>query len=316
MPTAKQDARYLERTRRELQDIEDRVERTRKMPDTGRRAILDAVARLRKMLVDAEMDDVRAAEESLQGLIERELVPYEKSAWREYFETVGIAIIAALVLRAFVLGAFRIPSGSMKPTLLVGDHLFATKLSYGLRKPFGGGYITTWGEPLRGDVVVFEFPREEARAYLQMQPAAMRSCLEPAALEEERDMIKRVVGLPGDEVEVRENVVRVNGKAFERTFMRQEPTGEYLRPLETLEREDNGVHEYNVRFVGARTRDFGPLKVKPGHVFVLGDNRDESADGRCWGQVPIENIIGKAQVLWWSVSDEGVRWERFGRIIK
>lgn len=316
MATPKQDARYLEHTRAALKDIEDRVERTRKMPETGRRAILDAVRDLRTMLIEAEIQEIREGQLRLEGLLERELLPYEKSAWREYAETIGIAVVVALVLRAFVVGAFRIPSGSMKPTLLIGDHLFATKFSYGLQVPFVSGYALRWAEPERGDVVVFEFPRDEARVYLQMQPAAQRTCLEQSALEEDRDMIKRVVGVAGDEVEVRDNIVFLNGKPLDRTFIRQEPTGEYLRPLETVEREVNGDATYNVRFVGAKTQEFGPVKVQDGHIFVLGDNRDESADGRCWGQVPIEKVIGKAQILWWSVSDTGVRWERFGRLIK
>ncbi len=316
MATPKQDARFLDQARREVRDIEGRLKRTKRLPDAGRKALEESLQGFRQMLIDAEIDDVRVALERLSTQVERELVPYEKSAWREYAETIGIATLTALFLRAFVLGAFQIPSGSMKPTLLIGDHLFATKYSYGIRFPFKSEYLIRWASPERGQVVVFLFPSEEARTYLQMQPAAMRTCLEASSLEGERDMIKRVIGLPGDTVEVRDNLVIVNGKPFERTFIRQEATGEFLRPLETLEREDNGEAEYSVRFVGARTKDFGPIKVQDDHVFVMGDNRDESADGRCWGQVPIENIEGRARILWWSLGPDGVRWERFGRLIR
>ncbi len=316
MATPKQDARFLDQARREVGDIEGRLKRTKRIPETGRAAVESSLRGFRQMLIDAEIDDVKAARVELGALVERELVPYEKSAWREYAETIGIAAVTALFLRAFVLGAFQIPSGSMKPTLLIGDHLFATKLSYGIRFPFKSKYMVRWASPERGHVVVFLFPSEEARTYLQMQPAAMRNCLEASSLEGERDMIKRVIGLPGDTVEVRENVVIVNGKSFGRTFVRQEATGEFLRPLETLEREDNGEVEYSVRFVGAKTKEFGPIKVQDDHVFVMGDNRDESADGRCWGQVPIENIEGRARILWWSVGPDAVRWERFGRLIR
>lgn len=316
MATGKQDARFIDQARRHAKDFETRLKRVKRMPETGRHAIEASIREFRQMLIEAEIDDVKTALERLEGLVERELVPYEKSAWREYLETLGIAAISALFLRAFVIGAFRIPSGSMKPTLLVGDNLFATKLSYGIRVPFGSTYLVRWAQPARGDVVVFSFPREEAKAYLQMQLASMRSCLDPVALEEERDMIKRVIGLPGDVVEVTNKLVKVNGVVFERAFMRQDATGDWARPRETVERESNGARDYTVRFVDARTRDFGPITVKPDHVFVMGDNRDESADGRCWGQVPIENIEGRARILWWSNGPDGVRWERFGKLIK
>ena len=109
MATTKQDAKFLDRARRDARDIEDRLKRAKRMPETERRAIESSLRDFRQMLIDAEIADIELARTALDGLVERELVPYEKSAWREYFETIGIAVIAALFLRAFILGAFRIP---------------------------------------------------------------------------------------------------------------------------------------------------------------------------------------------------------------
>jgi len=312
---SQKDAAFIEETRRVLKDARARTKRTSKMPETGRKSLEAALNDLQHALRDADIEDVRDARKRVEGLVTRELEPYEKSAWREYAESIGIAILFALFLRAFVVEAFKIPSGSMKPTLLVGDHLFVNKFIYGIRVPFTQNYLVRFEEPERGEVVVFTFPRSEAKKHLSLQPASNRSCITRSSLGKDKDMIKRIIGIPGDTIEVRKNDVIVNGARLERTFLRKETTGKFLSPYETVEREVNDEKSYTVRFLG-KSNDFGPIKVKPGHIFVMGDNRDDSSDSRCWGQVPIDYIKGRAMVIWWSKAEDGVRWERFGDVIR
>jgi len=316
LTTSRSDNRFLEETRQLVKDLEDRTARANKAPEDGRQAIKSALSTLRKKLREDEIAEVRASRDQLEALVETHLLPYEKSAFREYFEAIGIAILAALFLRAFAIEAFKIPSGSMQPTLLIGDHLFVTKFAYGIRLPFTSKYLVEFGSPDRGDVVVFSFPKDEARKHLQLQPAAQRSCIDSRSLTDEKDMIKRVIGVEGDTIEVRANAVVVNGEPLKRLFLAKEPTGNYLNPYENLERETSDGHEYTVRFVSPRGGDFGPIKVAPGHLFVMGDNRDQSSDSRCWGQVPAQNVKGKALVIWWSLGEDGTRWERFSRVIR
>ena len=285
------------------------------MPEAGRRAVEEALNELQHRIKDADIEDVRAARERLDGLVERELEPYEKSAWREYVESIGIAVVLALFLRGFAFEAFKIPSGSMIPTLLIGDHLFVNKLIYGIRIPFTQNYVVSFAEAQPGEVVVFSFPHELARAHLAVQPASQRGCIDRASLYEEKDMIKRIIGVAGDTVEVKGDTVLVNGAALKTTFLHKKPTNNYMHPYYTVSREERAGKEYTVRHL-KKGGDFGPVKVKAGHIFVMGDNRDESSDSRCWGQVPVEHIKGRAIVLWWSRGEDGVRWERFGDAIK
>lgn len=186
-----------------------------------------------------------------------------------FIRTLLIIVIAAGFLRATVIEAFKIPSASMKPTLLVGDRIFVWKFAYGLRLPFVRKTPWQYAEPKRGDVVVFT--RED----------------DPATDEDESDpnIIKRVIGVPGDTVEVRGTRLFVNQQLQEELYARY---------------EDGGIREGN----------FGPEQVPPGHIFLLGDNRDRSRDSRFWENshyLPIENVKGKAFIIYWS-------WEDFGRI--
>lgn len=311
----KSDAKLLDETRRFIKDTQGRLKRVRGVSDEARDTIQSQLNELRQAQKDADPAELDARRKKLETLLTEYVKPNEKSGWREYAESIGIAVLLALFLRGFVVEAFKIPTGSMIPTLLVGDHLFVNKFIYGIRVPFTQTFVTRFETPTRGEVVVFTFPHEDAQQYLSEQSPGMRTCIDKASLEQEKDMIKRIVGTAGDTIEVRNNHLIVNGKPLKRTFLRKEVTGNYMYPYEILEREEiDGGPAYTVRFRGGG-QDFGPAKVKEDHVFVMGDNRDNSSDGRCWGQVPVDNIKGRAMIIWWSVAPTSIRWERFGKSI-
>src|SRR5512139_277328 len=199
-----------------------------------------------------------------------------KSTFREYAEAVGMALLLALFIRTFIVQAFKIPSGSMIPTLAIGDHILVNKLSYGIRIPFLEKYLVEFGTPARGDVIVFIYPEDRSK-----------------------DFIKRVIGVAGDTVEVRNKKVFINGKAV----------------------EDAHAHfeGYDPQLGGTVNGDnYGPKVVPEGHVFVMGDNRDRSYDSRFWGYVPVSEVRGKAFLIYWSWDgvDRWVRWERLGSLIR
>ncbi len=195
---------------------------------------------------------------------------------KEYAQAIIIALILALFIRTFVVQAFKIPSGSMIKTLLIGDHILVNKFIYGVRDPFTRKEWVDLGEPERGDVVVFIFP-----------------------LDPKKDFIKRVIGLPGDMVEIVDKKVYVNGKLF------HDPPG--------VQHTDPNIIPGNVQ-----PRDnMGPVKVPEDHLFVMGDNRDESFDSRFWGFVPIKDVLGKAFLIYWSWDSQKMspRLDRIGDII-
>lgn len=206
-----------------------------------------------------------------------------KSVFREYFEAICIAVLLALFIRTFVVQAFKIPSGSMLPTLLIGDHLLVNKFIYGIRVPFTGKLLIPIDEPERGDVVVFRFPKDRSVDY-----------------------IKRVIGKPGDTVEVREKKVYINGEPID------DPHAHISTP--------------SVLNASASPRDnFGPVLVPDDRIFVMGDNRDNSYDSRFWGFVDQQDILGMAFILYWSWDIEkpllsldrlaSIRWQRLGKVI-
>jgi signal peptidase I len=195
----------------------------------------------------------------------------ETSTWRDYAEALGMAVVLALFIRTFVVQAFKIPSGSMLPTLQIGDHLLVNKFIYGLRIPFVGGRFFHWYPPVRDDVVVFVYPQDRSK-----------------------DFIKRVQGVPGDIVELRNKALYINGERVE---------------------DSHAFYEQAPERLARSPRDnFGPETIPEGHVFVMGDNRDHSHDSRFWGFVPIDDILGKAFVLYWSWDSESFspRWSRLG----
>ena len=198
-----------------------------------------------------------------------------KSTVREYAEALAVAFILALFIRTFLVQAFKIPSGSMLETLQIGDHILVNKLRYGIRIPIVGKRILKFQDPRRGDVIVFVYPVDPSK-----------------------DFIKRVIGEPGDQIEVKHKHVYVNGEAI------ADPWGQFVEgPGENsrLTPRDN----------------YGPVTVPPDHVFVMGDNRDRSYDSRFWGFVPLDDVRGKAFVIYWSWDgdDRWVRWERIGDVI-
>ena len=197
-----------------------------------------------------------------------------KSVVREYGEALAVALVLAVIIRSFVVQAFKIPSGSMIPTLAIGDHILVNKFVYGVRIPYFRNEIFPVTSPRRGDVVVFIYPQDE-----------------------EKDFIKRVVGVAGDVVEVRDKRLFVNG----------EPAAD---PYANL---DSNEHE---RAIAPRD-NFGPFKVPDGKLFVMGDNRDHSYDSRFWGPVDLDKVKGKAFLIYWSWDGGGrwVRWERIGELI-
>ena len=191
-------------------------------------------------------------------------VSFKKSTAREYFESIVIAVILALFIRTFVVQAFKIPSGSMENNLLIGDHLLVNKFVLG---PSASGLeraLLPIGTIRRGNVVVFKYPEEP-----------------------ERDFIKRVIGLPGETIELRNKKVYINDQPLD------EPYVHYLQAPSS--RPD--LHEVTTFDVRER---YGPVTVPPNQYFVMGDNRDNSQDSRYWGFLPRENVKGKALIIYWS----------------
>lgn len=234
-------------------------------------------------------------------------VSMSQGSMREYVKTVGLAVFVALAVRAVGAEAFTIPSSSMAPTLAVGDNIFVNKLVYGPLVPFTRHRLFAGAPPARGEVVVFASPQDESR-----------------------DLIKRVIGLPGDRVRVRaDGVVEVNGRPLDRCEVGpwRSDGGDGAEAPGNLFRETHGRYSYLTllsRDPAARESARPPYcadrecTVPAGRVFVMGDNRDDSYDSRYWGFVPLENIRGRAMNVWWS-QPRGAgfhpRWERFGQDI-
>ena len=184
--------------------------------------------------------------------------PFKKSTLREYFESIVIAVILALFIRTFVVQAFKIPTGSMEENLLIGDHLLVNKFVFGPSATGLERALLPMGTLKRNDVVVFKYPEEP-----------------------ERDFIKRVIGLPGETVELRAKKVYINGTPL------NEPYVHFLQPPQTGNSEFNEVTSFDVR------ERYGPVTVPQNQYFVMGDNRDNSSDSRFWGFVPEELIYAK-----------------------
>jgi signal peptidase I len=199
----------------------------------------------------------------------------KKGIFREYLEAILVAVVLALFIRTFVVQAFKIPSGSMQPTLLVGDHILVNKFIYGVKIPFLDKTAIPVTAPKRGEVVVFKFPEDP-----------------------KKDFIKRVIGIEGDVIEIRNKKVFLNNQPMEDEY------GTYMDP--------------HIIPGTARPRDnFGPITVPSNSLFVMGDNRDHSYDSRFWKFVDLSKVKGKAFIIYWSWNRDnpGVRWNRLGHLI-
>ena len=212
----------------------------------------------------------------------------------EQVSTLIFAVVIALGIRAFVIEPFRIPSGSMLPTLLIGDHLFINKFVYGVKLPFTDYRLPGFSDPERGDVVVFSVAQTRDRMP-QYFPADQRPDLPRT------DFVKRIVGIPGDRIEVREGGrVHVNGKLVKAADSGEVYVDDYGRRLTVRNEELEGcTHE-----VLDDPNQSGPRKssftVQPGRYFMMGDNRDHSNDSRVWGTVRGDEFKGPAFILYWS----------------
>ena len=199
----------------------------------------------------------------------------KKTIFREYIEAFAIAIVLALIIRAFVVQAFKIPSGSMEPTLLVGDHILVNKFIYGIMVPFTGIKFFDYRKPKRGEVIVFIYPKDQSK-----------------------DFIKRVIGVESDKILIQDKKLYINDELY------NDPYGVY--------------NEHTIIPGHIQPRDnFGPVVVPEGSLFVMGDNRDRSADSRFWGFVTLNKVRGKAFLIYWSWGGflRDIKWSRLGDLI-
>jgi signal peptidase I len=197
----------------------------------------------------------------------------KKRIIKEYIEPIVIAVLIALFIRAFIVQAFKIPSSSMEPTLLVGDHLLVNKFIYGVRIPYTNIKFFQYKKPQRGDIIVFIFPKDRSK-----------------------DFIKRVIGTEGEKVAIIHNKIYINDKMIDDLW------GHFTITRSSIE-------------------EYGPVKVPEGFLFVMGDNRDNSQDSRFWGFVNINEVKGKAFIVYFSWDSNAqkllnmIRWTRFGKLI-
>lgn len=210
----------------------------------------------------------------------------KKSVTREYVEAFAIAILLALLIRTFVVQAFKIPSGSMKPTLLIGDHLLVNKFIYGIKIPFLDRIIIPVTKPKTGDIVVFKWPKDESK-----------------------DFIKRVVGVEDDVIEIKNDVLCINGKEVTTGYV-GEFTDDDGSKADELE-ETLGTVKHRILDQTKNYENKGPWIVPKDSIFVMGDNRDNSEDSRYWGFVTLNKIKGKALIIYWSWP----HWDRFLKVI-
>ena len=265
------------------------------------------------------MDEKYQVNMAKQGV--QTTVKGQKTKGREYLEALFTAVIVAFTLRAFVIEAYKIPSKSMVPTLMVGDHIFVNKFTYGIRIPFTKKWIARFKPPQRGDVIVFKYPKDESK-----------------------DFIKRVVGLPGDTIKIDGEDVLINGEKVAKvpiTVSGQDPSNKrelLLNPVSDfpdaekfkeipfspewqefhyfLERMGNHTHVKQQN--GEEYFSGSTYVVPPDHLFCMGDNRDNSDDSRHWLFVPMENLEGRAMFIWlsWDYDQGWLRFDRFGKWVE
>ena len=217
--------------------------------------------------------------------------PPATPAWLANLKSVAVAVAIALTARGLVMEAFKIPTGSMIPTLAIGDQIFVNKLRYGIRVPFTTHRLVSLAAPMRGEVAVFVAPIKSGE-----------------------DFIKRIIAVAGDQVQVRQGIVQVNGTTVPREALgtvqhwdRDEQSGQWSAFTADAYRETLGGAQYTVLQDRLRPHpDFGPYRVPAGHVLAMGDNRDHSFDSRDWGPVPINHLLGRSTFIWWSWGQHGL----------
>ena len=204
------------------------------------------------------------------------------------------AIVIVIILRAFVVQAYKIPSGSMIPTLVVGDHLLAGKFTYGIKIPYMDVKFFQWRKPKKGEIVIFEFP------------------LDPS-----KDFVKRVVGTEGDTVEMKAGVLYINGKKIPVKYVSEYDYNDTAGNREHCKKLEEDLFNHKHYILWCRgyedMRDYGPYVVPKNSIFVMGDNRDHSNDSRFWGPVPLVKVKGTPWIVYfpWDSSSGTINFKRF-----
>jgi len=242
-----------------------------------------------------------------------------KLFWTEGWGSLGVALLLALMIRWLLLEAYVIPSGSMLPSLWIHDHIFVNKLTYGIRVPFSEQWVVKFREPKRGEVIVFKYPKDMSTFF-----------------------IKRVVGEEGDKIYYENGTLYVNDKPMEKKLPVYPEDFSRLRDADF--QRDGAYHDQKSNYVhfseqlentnhsillrkGDLYESFGPVTVPEGHLFVMGDNRNNSSDSRVWGFLPKQNILGEASFVWLSCDETipvlpmlcnplTIRWSRFFHVVK
>lgn len=228
-----------------------------------------------------------------------------KHFWTEGHGSVAVAILVALTIRWLLLEAYVIPSGSMLPELLINDHIFVNKLTYGIRVPFSEKWITTFNQPQRGDVIVFKYPLDKSTFF-----------------------IKRLIGMPGDKIFWENGTLYINDKPVEKVPPASSVNFDWLSDedfksngVDVGDRKEyyvhfteklpvvEGIKDHSVILHRGNYSSFGPFVVPENSYFMMGDNRDRSQDSRYWGPMPKDNIVGKAMFVWLSCEEA---WHPFG----
>jgi len=226
----------------------------------------------------------------------------EEKKTRKWLVDVVSIVLAVILIRAYVIQAYKIPTGSMEDTLLIGDFLFATKFNYGLQVPFRNKMIFKWNQPERGEIIIFRFPLER------------------------KDFVKRCIAVAGDTVEIMSKVLYINGKRVEEPYVIHTDKHHIYPSLKLNDRERYQSLWQNGEFqnAGGYVRDnFGPVVVPEKYVFLMGDNRDNSYDSRFWGPLSYDNLRGRPFIIHWSWKKEipmykllkKIRWDRIGMIV-
>ncbi len=334
--------RKLKKTRVEAKDFLREAKRLAKrygkrLPPEKLTQLQEAIAGVEAALPQDDVERLGAVLKRLDVLVEKHLGFARRSPAVEYALSIGKALAIALLLRLFVVEAFKIPSGSMIPTLMIGDHIFVNKLSYGVRLPVINWELLHWGGYRRGDIIVFANPNDDHRPFL-----------------ERRDYIKRIVGLPGDVIEVKAEAVQVDGQEqrtevlyvngvaqarqlAQRSFPYYDRLGDdgpwdqtsadlWKETLLGPDGRPTVTHDVLRNPAQAHIVYEGPFKVPADALFMMGDNRDNSQDGRAGGWfVPFGHVKGRALIIWLSLGKPGlwfwgdgagVRVERFFRTVR